>query len=168
MEALLPMLYDELHRLARHKLRYESRNHTLNTTALVHEAYLRLVNKDEATWENRIHFLASAAKTMRYVLLSYAEKRRTLKRGGGAVTLSLDDVPEALSDEMADEILNLEEALCQLAEFDQRGAQVVEYRYFGGLTEKEIADLMGVSVRTVRRSWFMAKNWLRNALEDEA
>lgn len=166
MQQLLPLLYEEMRRLAHLKLRYERKQHTLNTTALVHEAYLRLVSKEESTWENRIHFMASAAKTMRHVLLNYAEKRQTLKRGGGAVKVPLDEVHDAITDEKAEEILDLEEALQRLAVFDQRGAQVVEYRYFGGLTEKEIADVMGISIRTVRRSWFMAKNWIRNALAE--
>ncbi len=164
VQELMPLLYDELRELARSKLRHQRENHTLNTTALVHEAYISLVNQKESTWENRIHFLASAAKTMRFILLKYAEKRSALKRGGGRANVAFDEEHSILCDELAEEIQDLDETLKRLAIFDERGAQVVEYRYFGGLKEQEIADVMGISVRTVRRSWFLAKNWIRKEI----
>ncbi len=165
MNQLAPLLYDELRRLAHHKLRYERAHHTLNTTALVHEAYLGLVEQTQATWQSRAHFLAAAAQTMRFILLHYAEKRRALKRGGEAVGVPLDDLHEAITEERADELLALNEALKRLADFDPQGASIVAYRYFAGLTQGEIAEVMGLSERTVRRRWLRAKTWIRRELQ---
>ena len=168
MQRLTPLLYDELRRIAHGKLRYERGDHTLNTTALVHEAYLGLVDQTQATWQSRAHFLAAAAQTMRHVLLHYAEKRRALKRGGGLQPLALDEVPEAFTDARADEMIALDEALNRLASFDPEGAQIVEYRYFAGLTQDEVAEVLGISERTVRRHWVRAKTWIKRDLQHDA
>lgn len=166
VDRLTPVLYTELRHLARQKLYFERRNHTLNTTALVHEAYLHLVDQRQVTWESRAHFLAIAATIMRRILLSYAARRKTLKRGGDAARVPLDEIHEAISEARADELLALDEALLRFAAFDKRGAQIVEYRYFAGLTQKEIAEVLGISERTVRRTWFMAKAWLIRELTE--
>lgn len=165
LDRLTPLLYDELRQLAHRKLRYERDGHTLNTTALVHEAYLGLVDGRRATWQDRAHFMAAAAQTMRYILLHYAERRRALKRGGGASHVSLDDTHPVLTDERADELLALGEALDRLAAFDPEGARIVEYRFFAGLTQSEIAAVTGLSERTVRRHWVRAKTWMRRELQ---
>lgn len=168
MDELAPLLYDELRRLAHRKLRYERSNHTLNTTALVHEAYLSLVDQTEAAWQSRAHFMAAAAKTMRYILLHYAEKRRALKRGGGVPNVSLDEVHDAITDERAEELIALDEAVQRLAEFDPQGATIIEYRFYSGLTQKEVAEVLGLSERTVRRHWRRAKTWVKRELGDAA
>ena len=162
----VPQLYEELRRLAHQKLRYERANHTLNTTALVHEAYIKLSDQEDVVWQSRSHFLATAARIMRHLLINYAEKRKAQKRGGGKATLSLDSVPDVITEERADLLLGLDEALKRLADFDERGASVVEYRFFGGLSQPEIASLLGISERTVRRSWVMAKTWIQQELQD--
>lgn len=166
VDYLVPQLYEELRRLASTRLRYERKNHTLNTTALVHEAYIKLSRQGGEQWQSRAHFMATAARIMRHLLINYAEKRNAVKRGGGAVNLSLDEVPEVIDDERATLILNLEEALEELRAFDERGAQIVEYRFFGGLTQQEVAEHMGISERTVRRSWVMAKTWIQKAIQE--
>ena len=165
MDQLTPLLYDELRRLAHPKLCYERKHHTLNTTALVHEAYLKLVDQTRASWQSRAHFLAAAAQTMRYILLHYAERRRALKRGGDAQKVPFDDVHDEITEERADELLALDETIQRLADFDPQGAQIVEYRFFGGLTQPEIGEVMGLSERTVRRRWLRAKAWIQRELQ---
>lgn len=159
-------VYDELRRIAHHRLRREREGHTLSTTALVHEAYLKLIDQAQVEWENRLHFFAMSSRIMRNILIDYARRRNAQKRGGGRPHLRLDDA--AISADMSARVfLALDEALKQLTKIDERLGQVVEYRFFGGMQEKEIADLLGVSKRTVRRDWRKAKAWLARALAEE-
>jgi RNA polymerase sigma factor (TIGR02999 family) len=159
VDVLLPRLYDELRILAHSQLRRERAGHTLATTALVHEAYLKLVQQDSVDWKNRAHFLSVAALAMRRILINYANSRLAEKRGGGApiVTLEEGDVARPVR---AEELVALDEALERLADIDGRQASVVTYRFFGGLTQQEIAEVLGVSVPTVRRDWRIARAWL--------
>ncbi len=161
LEMLMPLLYDELHALARRQLRAERADHTLNPTALVNEAYLRLVQQCTLRAEDRAHFLAIAATTMRRLLVDYARARTRLKRGGGAQPVPLDDVLPFLSLHEADEMLALDDALGRLEKINPRGSQVVQYRFFGGLSLEETAEVLDVSVKTVQRSWTAARAWLR-------
>ena len=163
-DQLFPQVYSELRRLAQSKLQWEREGHTLNATSLVHEAYFRLVGQTRVEWKGRGHFFAIAAQAMRRVLLNYAEARSAKKRGGGAEHMELESVSELLSEEQSEELLALNAALEQLARFNERGARVVEYRFFGGLEHQEIADLMGLSEATVRRAWRSARAWLKQEL----
>ena len=163
--ALLPLVYDEMRRLARHHLRRERAGHTLTTTALVHEAYLKMVGQ-EAPWENRAHFFGVASMAMRRILVNYARDRARLKRGGGAVRITLDDAPPLMSEDRAAEILALDDALGRLAAINARAGRVVECRYFAGLTIEETAEALGTSPMTVKRDWRLAKTWLRRELQD--
>jgi RNA polymerase sigma-70 factor, ECF subfamily len=168
-DRLVPLVYGELSVLARHKLRSEPAGHTLNTTALVHEAYLKLVDQTRAQWHGRHQFFAVASEAMRRILIDYAKRRKAGKRGGGQADLPIDDVHDLPSGDLlaadeAEELLALDEALTRLAQFNPQGAQIVQYRFFGGLTNEEVAELMGTSARTVRRSWTVAKAWLRREL----
>ncbi len=162
-EALLPLVYEELRRIAHRQLRKERTDHTLNTTALVHEAYLGLIRQQQATWRDRAHFCAVAAKAMRHILISYARKRRTQKRGGGRHRIALDERHIAVEDR-ADALLALDEALTQLAQHDALLAEVVENRFFGGMTVKEISEVMNVTERSVHRYWNKAKAYLQLAM----
>ena len=164
---LLPQLYSNLRELAHQKLRYQRKNHTLNTTALVHEAYIKLTKQENKVWESRSHFMATAAQVMRHVLINYAEKRNAQKRGGGKANVSLDAIPEVIDHTRAELFLSLDEALSKLADFDERGAKIVELKFFGGLTQVEIAELLGVTERTVRRSWVLAKTWIQKEMKRE-
>lgn len=164
-ERLMPLVYDELRRRARHYLRGERANHTLRPTALVNEAYLRLVKLDQVDWQDRTHFFVVAARQMRRILVDSARARRYQKRGGGAVRVSFD---EALAvSERAPDIVALDDALALLAERDERKVRVVELRFFGGLTNTEIAAALGISSDTVTRDWQMAKLWLRRELRKD-
>lgn len=162
VELLVPVVYDELHALAHRQLRREA-GHTLSTTALVHEAYLKLVDQTRVAWQNRAHFLAAAAQAMRRILLDHARAQRRVKRGGGRVRVTLDpeNVPVA---EAAEELLELEDALARLASRNPRLCDVVVYRFYGGMSEEETAAALAVSERTVRRDWLKAKGWLYNEL----
>ena len=162
-DRLLPMVYAELHGIAARQMRRERADHTLNATALVHEVYLKLMDQNQVSWQNRAHFYAIAARAMRQVLISYARKHNAEKRGGGAPNTLLDGKEIALG-ERADELLALDEALTRLAGFDQRLAQVVEYRFFGGLTIDETSAVLDVSSMTVKRDWNKAKAWLYREL----
>ena len=166
VDAILPHVYGELQDIAHRQLRGERDGHTLNTTALVHEAYLRLVRQDRAAWQNRAHFLGVASLAMRRILINYAKKRSAEKRGGGAVLATFE---EGAMGEVtrADDLLALDEALDRLAERSERQARVVEMAFFGGLTQPEIAEALGVSEITVRRDWRMAKAWLSHALRTD-
>jgi RNA polymerase sigma factor (TIGR02999 family) len=158
MDRLFPLVYQELRRLAHHQLRRERQGHTLGTTGLVHETYMRLVDQTRVEWRDRGHFLVVAAWAMRRILVDYARRNRAARRGGGAVRFTLDhDVP---AEERGEMLLALDEALERLAALDRRLSQVVEYRYFGGLTEQETADVLGVTRRTVQRDWTKARGWL--------
>lgn len=165
VNALLPLIYDELHRVADIQLRGERRDHTLNSTALVHEAYLKLVDQDRVTWQNRAHFLGVAAQAMRRILINYAEQRRAQKRGGELMATTFDD-DLAPHDARADELVDLDEALTRLKALNPRQAATVEYRFFGGLTHEEIAEVLNVSVPTVQRDWRLARAWLSTELKE--
>lgn len=164
VDSLLPLVYDELRGIARGQLRRERKDHTLNATALVHEAYLKLVDQRNVDWKNRAHFFAIAAQAMRRILINYAQQRRAQKRGGDMVATTFDDelVPRETK---ADQLIDMDEALTRLKALSERQAAVVEYRFFGGLTHEEIAEVLGVSVPTVRRDWRLARAWLSNQLK---
>jgi RNA polymerase sigma factor (TIGR02999 family) len=164
LDKLLPFVYEELHRQASRYLRRERPDHTLQTTALIHEAYLKLIDQREVKWQNRAHFFAVAAQAMRRILVDYARTRKREKRGGDDVKLHLDDVIETPAKEKGIDLVALDEALNRLAEFDERQARVVELRYFSGMTEEETAEVLGTSPATVRRDWNMAKAWLHHQL----
>ena len=160
-EKLWKMVYEELHRIAQRQLAGEYNRRHLSTTALVHEAYLRLVDDDKIEWESRAHFFGIAARVMRRVLVDNARRYRAIKRGGGNPDESFDEsrfVPE----NRIQEVIDVDEALTQLCRIHERWSQVVECKYFGGLKEEEIARVLGVSVRTVERDWVKAKAWLYN------
>jgi RNA polymerase sigma factor (TIGR02999 family) len=165
VSALMPLVYDELHRLAENQLRRERRDHTLGATALIHEAYLKLVDQDRVSWQNRAHFLGVAAQAMRRILINYAQQRKAQKRGGDIVATTFDDdlVPRACR---ADYLLDLDDALNRLKVLSARQSAVVEYHFFGGLTHDEIAEVLGVSVPTVRRDWRLARAWLSKELSE--
>ena len=158
-ERLIPLLYGELHRLARHYMRQERPDHTLQATALVNEAYLRLIDVNRVEWRNRTHFLALAAEMMRRILIEFARSRQRQKRGGGAVRVIIDDIAE-LPEPHERNLVALSDALSALAMFDTRMSQVVELRFFGGLSVEETADVLHVSPETVMRDWKTAKAWL--------
>ena len=165
-EQLLPLVYDELRAIAHRQLRGERADHTLGTTGLVHEAYLRLVDQRRVDWRDRTHFFSVAARVMRRVLVDYARRRGARKREGIRDALPLDDA-FAAADAQADLIVALDEALERLAVLEERQARVVEYRFFGGYTEEETAELLGISSRTVRNDWVKAKGWLYRELRGD-
>jgi RNA polymerase sigma factor (TIGR02999 family) len=162
-DRLLPLVYEELHRLARYHLRHERDGHTLNATALVHEAYLKLVDPARLPAGDRRYFFAISSRAMRQVLVDHARRQRAAKRGAGVRMVPLGDVDAAVEEE-AESLLALDEALSRLAELDVRLARVVECRYFAGLTEEETAEALGVTARTVRRDWTKARLWLYDQL----
>jgi RNA polymerase sigma factor (TIGR02999 family) len=159
LDRLVPLVYEELHRLARRYMRQERSDHTLQATSLVNEAYLRLIDVNRVEWRDRAHFLAVAAQMMRRILVESARNRQRQKRGGGAVRVSLDDVPE-LPDSNERDLVALSDALSGLETVDARMGQVVELRFFGGLTVVEAAEVLDVSPETVMRDWKTAKAWL--------
>ena len=163
LDKLAPLVYAELHHLARRYMRRERPDHTLQTTALLNEAYVRLIDQKDVRWQNRAHFFAIAAQMMRRILIDHARKRASAK-GGGAGKLSLEEVA-VLSDERAAELVALEEALESLSEIDERKSKIVEMRFFGGLSVEEIANVIGVSPDTVTRDWRRAKAWLHREIQ---
>ncbi len=164
-EELLPLVYDELRRLARHYMRGESPDNTLQATALVHEAYLKLVDRSQVDWQGRTHFLAVSARVMRRLLIDHARGRDRQRRGGGWRRVTLDEFLRPAEQGLdREELLALDAALEKLARFDQRQARIVELRSFGGLTTAEVAALLEVSERTVERHWHFARAWLRREL----
>src|SRR5919106_874778 len=165
LNKLMPLVYDELRRLASRYLRNERTGHTLQTTALVHEAYLKLVDQKNMSWENRVQFFAAAAQVMRHILVDYARNRRAFKRGGDYCRLSLDEAIIS-SEEKSPDLLTLHEALNNLAAIDAQQSRVVELRVFGGLTVEETAEALGISPRTVKREWSMAKAWLHKQIRN--
>ena len=167
LDQLMPMVYRELHRLARRRLDRENDGHTLQTTALVNEAYIRMVGQNKAQWQNRAHFFAIAAQMMRRILVDYARSRHYAKRGGGAPQVSFDEMLAAPGGRAAD-VVALDEALTTLAEFDERKSKMVELRFFGGLSIEETAEVLGVSPGTVRRDWTLAKAWLQSEIQKDA
>jgi RNA polymerase sigma factor (TIGR02999 family) len=162
---LTPLVYDELRRLAHHQMEGQRPGHTLQTTALVNEAYLRLADQTNPRWQDRAHFFAVAARAMRQILVSYARSQRAQKRGGGALKVDLDEAA-LVSPEESKEIVELHEALETLSTLDSRKAQVVELKYFGGLNYDEIAEVLKISRVTVRRDWEFAKVWLYTELHE--
>ena len=165
LDALFPLVYDELRRLARRHLAREQPGHTLDSVALVNEAYLKLVDQDGVRLQNRAHFFGVSARAMRAILVDHARARNAAKRGGGAVAVPLDEVAELLSDEQAERLELLDDELARLAAVNADATRVVECLYFGGLTLEETAEALGMSVATVRRRWSFAKAWLGRALQ---
>jgi RNA polymerase sigma factor (TIGR02999 family) len=163
LEKLTPLVYDELHRLARRYMGRERPGHPLQTSALVNEAYLRLIDWKNVHWQNRAHFFAVSAQLMRRILVDFARSRDHVKRGGAARIVSLGEAAEVSRDKSA-EIVALNDALDTLAELNERQSRVVEMRFFGGLSLEEIAEVLDVSVGTVRRDWSLARAWLRREL----
>jgi RNA polymerase sigma factor (TIGR02999 family) len=162
LEELIPLVYDELRRLAGRYMRRENQGHTLQTSALVNEAYLRLIDQKSVEWQNRAHFFGVAAQLMRRILVDHARGRLRAKRGGGAQMVSLAE-QAAMSEEVA-EVVALDEALERLAELDPRKSQIVEMKFFAGLTNEEVAEVLKVTTRTVEREWRKAKAWLHRAI----
>jgi|SRR5215813_1726425 len=162
-DMLMPLVYEELHQLAHRHMRRESPGHMLQTSALVNEAFVKLVDQRNVRWQNRAHFFGIAAEMMRRILVDYARSRNYAKRGGGVQHVSFDE-GLIVSDERTNEIVKVHEALEQLAEFDPRKSQIVELRFFGGLNIDETAEVLGVSPGTVMRDWTMAKAWLRREM----
>ncbi len=164
LDELYPLVYQELRRLARRYMSRERKGHTLQTTALINEAYVRLVDQRNVHWANRSHFFAISAQIMRRILIDHARRHGYAKRGGGAQQVSLEEAATVIPDQQAAELVRLDEALKSLAEMDPRRSQVVELRYFGGLNNEEIAGVLKVSENTVTRDWNMARAWLYQQL----
>ena len=164
LHKLLPLVEQELHRLAHNYMRRENPDHTLQTTALVNEAYLKLIDQKKTQWQNRAHFFAIAAQIMRRILLNYARDQHRVKRGGKAKQVSLSQASLVPLEKTA-ELIALDEALCRLADIDERKSQVVELKYFGGLSVEEIAEVLKVSPVTVMRDWKFARAWLLREME---
>lgn len=167
LDRLLPLVYEELRTLARSQLRAEDSGHTLGATALVHEAYMRLSDRERLEPQDRRHFFAIAAQAMRRVLIDHARARKRKKRGSGRVALSLEDMAAFLSDDTADDLVALDQALDELAMANPRAARVVECRFFVGLTLEETAQTLSVSLKTVQRDWLLARAWLRKEVSRE-
>lgn len=167
MDRIVPLIYEQLKRLARSRMRKERPDHTLDTTALVHEAYLRLLDVNQIEWQGRAHFLSMAARIMRRVLVDYAQKRNALKRGGGQRNLELDEEALLIPDAYAEAMSDLDEALTRLEAINPRCSQVIEHRYFGGLTLEETATVLDVSLATVKRDARFAQAWLAKELGPE-
>ncbi|MDQ2668039.1 MAG: ECF-type sigma factor [Gemmatimonadota bacterium] len=172
MQRLIPRVYEELRRIAHRQLAVERGDHTLSTTAVVHEAYLRLVEQHDAAWNDRAHFFSLAAGVMRRVLTDYARRHKAVRRGGPAASrVALDDADAAgvlVASERAAELLALDEALIRLGRVDARMSKIVECRVYGGLSAAETATALGTSLRTVEREWALAKGWLYQELRDDA
>lgn len=167
---LLPLVYNEMRNIAHQKLKFERQGHTLDTTALVHEAYFKLIDHDKVEWQSRAHFLGVAAMAMKRILINYAEQRNAIKRGAdfSKADLEMDKIEgniENMSKGMAEEILALESALKRMKEFNERGSRVIDYHFFGGLSWKEISEIMGIAPVTVRRTWYSSRLWLRREME---
>jgi RNA polymerase sigma factor (TIGR02999 family) len=167
LNELIPLVDRELHRLAHHYMRQERPGHTLQTTALVNEVYLKLVDQKHVQWKNRAHFFALSAQLMRRILVDHARKRSYAKRGGGANKITFDE-GMVVSQGRGKDLVALNDALERLAAIDQRKSQVVELRFFGGLSVEETGEVLGVSPLTVKRDWSMAKAWLYNSLNNES
>jgi RNA polymerase sigma factor (TIGR02999 family) len=167
LDHLFPIVYDELRSIAHRRLMHERRGHTLNTTALVHEAYLKLVDLDQIRYQGRAHFFAVAAHAMRNILVSYAHRRNRKKRGGGRMPIPLDEV-DVMTPAYASDLLSLNDALKQLEAVNERHGRVVECRFFGGMSVEETAEALDISPATVKRDWTMARAWLLRELKDES
>ena len=166
LNQLLPVVERELRRIAHNYMRRENPGHTLQTTALINEAYLKLIDQHSVKWQNRSHFFALSAQIMRRILLNHARDNKRDKRGGGAEHVNLDDV-YVLSQEKGSELIALDEALERLAEFDKTKSRIVEMRYFGGLTIEETGEVLGIAPPTVSTHWRLAKAWLQNEIRGE-
>ncbi len=164
LDELFPLVYDELHRQAARHLRRERQDHTLQTTALIHEAYLKLIDQREVNWESRTHFFAIAAQMMRRILIDYARAKHREKRGGDAVNLPLEEAALIVSDDKSIDLIALDEALNRLAKIDAQQVRVIELRYFSGLSLEETAEALKVSRTTVANDWAVAKAWLHREL----
>jgi RNA polymerase sigma factor (TIGR02999 family) len=167
LEKLMPLVYQELRRLAHHYLRQERTGHTLQSTALVHEAYLRLAGQNSPQWQNRAHFFGIAAHVMRQILVEYARGRSAAKRGGDALTVSLDEAV-ALTPQRDVDVIALDKALCELSELDAQQSRIVELRFFAGLTIEDTSEVLGISPATVKRDWVTARAWLFRTMTGEA
>src|SRR5262249_13221127 len=167
LERLIPAVYQELRRMADYYLRGEQSGHSLQPTALVHEAYLRLIDQSQVEWHNRAHFFGVAAQMMRRILIDHAKTKHRAKRGGGARKISLEETVN-YTREKAAELVALDEALRELGEIDERKSRIVELRYFGGLTVDETAEVLGISDKTVMRDWNLAKAWLYSAMTGDS
>lgn len=165
LDKLIPVVYQELRRMADQYLRREDLSHSLQPTALVHEAYLRLIDQTKVQWQSRAHFFGVAAQMMRRILIDHAKTKHRLKRGGGAIKVSFDENVN-VSEERATELIALDDALEELAQMDERKSRIVELRYFGGLSVDETAEVLGVSNKTVMRDWNFAKAWLYQQLTE--
>ena len=163
LDEVAPLVYEELRRLAHSYMSGERPGHTLQTTALVNEAYLRMAERTKPHWQDRTHFFAGAARMMRHILVDHARRRQRGKRGGGAINVELNEAA-ALVEEQAERMVDLNEALERLAQLDPRASQVVELKYFGGMNYDEIAEVLSVSAITIRRDWEFAKAWLNKEL----
>lgn len=164
LDKLMPLVEQELRRIAARRMRRENRGHTLQTTALINETYLKLIDQRAAGFKDRAHFFALAAQIMRRVLLDHARRQNRLKRGGGAIQINLAEAGLITPVALSEDIIALDEALTRLAEFDRLKSQIVEMRHFGGLSVEEIGECLNVSPVTVRRHWSLAKAWLRSEL----
>ena len=164
LDQLLPLVYDELHRVAQRAIRQQPAGHTLQTTALINEAYLRMCNMPQIEWQDRAHFFAVAARVMRHLLVDHARAQVTAKRGGGAQRVDFDEAAIYASERSA-ELLALDDALNRLAAADDKKSRIVELRYFGGLTVEEVAEVLGIAVITVKREWAKARLWLYHELQ---
>jgi RNA polymerase sigma factor (TIGR02999 family) len=167
LEALMPLVYEELRRLAHYYLQRERREHTLQSTALVHEAYLRLAGQNAPQWQNRAHFFGIAAHLMRQILVEYARGHSAAKRGGSACKLTLDEA-ELLTSQVDVDVVALDRALTELSEVDVQQGRIVELRFFGGLTIEDTSELLGISPATVKRDWITARAWLHRAIYGES
>lgn len=165
-EQLMPLVYDELRQMARRYMRRQSPGHTFQTTELIHEAYLKLARRETQNWQNRAHFFGVAARAMRHILVDHARSKQSRKRGGWQEKITLAD-GTAVAGNRSKEIIALDESLKNLAVLDERKAQVVELKYFGGLTTEEIAEVLKISPETVKRDWRFARTWLLRELSDE-
>jgi RNA polymerase sigma factor (TIGR02999 family) len=166
LDRLMPLLYDELRLIARRYLRRERQDHTLQTTALVHEAFIRLIDQQQVSWQNRAHFFAIAAQMMRRILVDHARGQQADKRGGEAPKLSLDEAMD-VAEQQAVDLIALDDALSTLTRLDAQQCRIVELRYFGGLTVEETAEALRISPATVKREWSMAKAWLHRELSKQ-
>ncbi len=164
LEKLTPLVYDELHSIARVQFAREGEDHTLQPTAVVHELFLHLVDRRRVQWEDRFHFFGFAAQQMRRILVSHARRHKASKRGGGARTVSVEDVP-FLVDMTDEQLIRVDAALTDLARFNPEGSRVVEMRFFAGMTHAEIGKILGVSASTVRNKWQVARSWLYRELK---
>ncbi len=166
LDQLVPLVYPELRRLAKRHMGREGPEHTLQTSALINEAYLKLVNQQNVEWQNRAHFFAVAAQVMRHILVDHARTRNYAKRGGGAPKVPLDEAA-ALTEQRASELIALDDALRDLAALDERRSQIIELRFFGGLSLEETAEVMNISPSTVQREWRAAKAWLHHTMTNQ-